>query len=1161
MYPASRYTVMWCVVVLLLPSLLSGYGSHAVDAEHASIPQETPAQFWQNFTMGVYKRGIVSNASITFSSNTTPSARDPALFLGTKKLWEFNGTFGAYTNFTTPLTINFATNSTYTMGIELPVSRIEDASITLGANVSGMTYNIKLYAGDTEIWHRNQSSQMFVDGSVLGIAQNNLYAIEAGDLNSDGLIDIVASDRNGNLFGLKNLGNGTFEPFSVSVLNYLDHPAKKIMLRMNQNTALPDLFFQFYDCILCLRNNGNFTFSAPFSVSSPGAGITDFVVDATNLYVSKENGMVYVYNITDEGVNFWENYVLASTRINALLITENVLGCGADGKLYSSNGTNIPVGAFPLTAIALNSNASVVVGDANGSMYIITPDMSCVKVAQIPWQQICKILSCDVNADGKDDIVLTTLTNNLFVYTAGATFTQIFTGEGNYCTAMDMDGDSATDILTSSYMNRILLYRNNRNVFSERIKIEGALQSCIDASPVRYDAWGNRFAGVNFTMMCDAPINLHVSDLVVKYNYTQTIYITSSLVSYVDTAQPNETGFVNVPIIFESSQNFSISPVFALQYSSCPPYLVKLIPDLEFDEDSFPRTGIGLLNLSQFFGDEKDRNLRYRVAYMERPDCVYARVNGTCVDFYSAKDWYGRAMFRVAATDADGLETTSNFFNVTVQEVNDAPVLSLPSLVKINKNVDYWLNLSGCISDVDSVAFTITAESQYIQTYSENLSLCLNFPDEGNFSVNISVSDGIDTTVGVLNISVLPYGFPLWKDLPVIYTQKNKNISASTGIDLKDYVIDVDTPVQNLKFRVVSQTDRNINVSIVGTKIQVNLTYNYVGRNTARIAVNDSIYENYADLLVVVNQTNYPPVYLGGLNTTYLAYEDAPLIFELSKYFYDVEDGTALTYGCTSNTFTINGSLAVYKPEHGAHNFSAQFFAIDSAGQSAFSPVINFTYVEINDAPVYLGGLENATIFVNDTWSIDLDKYFWDEEGGLTYSASDARISIKNHTASFTANTPLSISFNLSATDGQYTAYSPQITITVILPNQKPTASIVQIKPEIAGPDTEIEFSGVGNDSDGEIVAWQWYSSIDGLLANNASFKKKLSIGEHIIRFRVQDNNGTWSDWAERIVIVKEHVAEKNPYIALMPGAGIGCIVVGFVLNLSGRLLMRWRRR
>jgi hypothetical protein len=78
--------------------------------------------------------------------------------------------------------------------------------------------------------------------------------------------------------------------------------------------------------------------------------------------------------------------------------------------------------------------------------------------------------------------------------------------------------------------------------------------------------------------------------------------------------------------------------------------------------------------------------------------------------------------------------------------------------------------------------------------------------------------------------------------------------------------------------------------------------------------------------------------------------------------------------------------------------------------------------------------------------------------------------------------------------------------------NQPPVATIDSITPSPANQGEAITFEGHGTDANGSVVAYRWRSSIDGDLSTKATFETSaLSAGAHVIYFKVQDNNGTWS--------------------------------------------------
>jgi parallel beta-helix repeat protein len=108
--------------------------------------------------------------------------------------------------------------------------------------------------------------------------------------------------------------------------------------------------------------------------------------------------------------------------------------------------------------------------------------------------------------------------------------------------------------------------------------------------------------------------------------------------------------------------------------------------------------------------------------------------------------------------------------------------------------------------------------------------------------------------------------------------------------------------------------------------------------------------------------------------------------------------------------------------------------------------------------------------------------------------------------------------------------------------NERPIASILSIIPNELNITEEVKFQGLGTDIDGTIIAYQWRSSIDGMLSQQSSFSlTTLSEGVHMIYFKVKDNNDTWSIEDSMIVSVKNPNSpnEKPVSIALIPTKGI----------------------
>ncbi len=93
----------------------------------------------------------------------------------------------------------------------------------------------------------------------------------------------------------------------------------------------------------------------------------------------------------------------------------------------------------------------------------------------------------------------------------------------------------------------------------------------------------------------------------------------------------------------------------------------------------------------------------------------------------------------------------------------------------------------------------------------------------------------------------------------------------------------------------------------------------------------------------------------------------------------------------------------------------------------------------------------------------------------------------------------------------------------VVLGNERPQAFIDEIFPNPVREGERVLLRGHGEDPDGgRIVRYQWNSSIDGLLGEEAEVVTYLSPGVHDIYFRVMDDEGNWSAWVKAKVRVEK---------------------------------------
>jgi len=184
------------------------------------------------------------------------------------------------------------------------------------------------------------------------------------------------------------------------------------------------------------------------------------------------------------------------------------------------------------------------------------------------------------------------------------------------------------------------------------------------------------------------------------------------------------------------------------------------------------------------------------------------------------------------------------------------------------------------------------------------------------------------------------------------------------------------------------------------------------------------------------------------------------------------------------------------------------------------------------DTNIYLFDKDSST----PLWTYDIDGKLKDDHG-LAISADGESIAVSSYYNSpkiyafeKSSSAPLwtyeggsTFSVSISA-DGNYIAAGTTANEVYFFNNNfLPIATIDSIIPSPARFDAEVSLSGSGSDSDGTILAYEWKSSIDGFLSDEEDFSTSLSAGNHTIFFRVQDNDGEWSDYSRVTLVVNSN--------------------------------------
>jgi PGF-pre-PGF domain-containing protein len=202
---------------------------------------------------------------------------------------------------------------------------------------------------------------------------------------------------------------------------------------------------------------------------------------------------------------------------------------------------------------------------------------------------------------------------------------------------------------------------------------------------------------------------------------------------------------------------------------------------------------------------------------------------------------------------------------------------------------------------------------------------------------------------------------------------------------------------------------------------------------------------------------------------------------------------------------------------------------LSTAGQA---PVASF-YANITSGEAPLG------VQFTDTSSRGPTSWLWNFGDGTTSTAMDP---VHTYSAAGDYTVSLTVSNNHGSDSMTKTSY-----IHVRETNIIPTATIISVSPNPARSGNSIELIGTGTDTDGSIVAYEWTSSIEGYLGNSATLStSSLSVGNHTISFRVQDNAGAWSDTVSVDLHILDNAIPTASIVLIDPGIAVVDNMIAF---------------
>ena len=412
-------------------------------------------------------------------------------------------------------------------------------------------------------------------------------------------------------------------------------------------------------------------------------------------------------------------------------------------------------------------------------------------------------------------------------------------------------------------------------------------------------------------------------------------------------------------------------------------------------------------------------------------------VSGSNLVYTPEANFNGQAVVNYTLTD--GTTTAAGVLTVAVTAVNDAPVANPDSATILEDAAATNINVLGNDTDEENDALSISA----LTTTSGAVTSTGNdviFTSEANFNgqvtVNYTLSDGTDTAMGVLTITVTPVN-----DAPIANPDSATILEDAVTTNIN--VLSNDTDPENDSLTISEASTNTGSVSVAGSNLAYTPEADFNGQAVINYTLSDGTDTASGVLNITVTPVNDSPV---ANPDTATINEDSSTTVNVVANDTDTEGDslTITTVSADSGSATIVANQIQYTPQADYNGTAVVTYTI-SDGEAATSATLNITINSVNDAPVAnpdtatiledaaatnINVLGNDTDVENDTLSISTVTA---TSGTVTSSADDV---IYTPEANFSGQ----VTINYTLSDGTDTA-NGVLTITVTPVNDAPVAN------------------------------------------------------------------------------------------------------------------------
>nr|WP_321405449.1 Ig-like domain-containing protein [uncultured Carboxylicivirga sp.] len=414
----------------------------------------------------------------------------------------------------------------------------------------------------------------------------------------------------------------------------------------------------------------------------------------------------------------------------------------------------------------------------------------------------------------------------------------------------------------------------------------------------------------------------------------------------------------------------------------------------------------------------------------------------------------------------DGTVATFQNFEITVSNVNDAPIITSTHIITATEDSEYSYTVTTRDDDGDAVSIIASTLPTWltITDNSDGTALITGTPLQQNVGINavlLRISDNTVTRFSGFEITVSNVN-----DAPVIIentTSFTTPEDVALSISFDEIAQDEDDNLNYSSLQVVSQPTNGtttIDYTLQTVNYEPNTGYSGSDQFTLQISDQDGVQSNVGT--ISVNVSNEAP---NAVNDTYSINEDTPSTFSVLSNDTDLQnnivpENVTITINPTNGTAVVqNNGTIIYTPAtnyFGTDNFTYRVVDIDGYTDQAnvsitINPVNDAPSLEddaettAEDSPVTINVLDNDTDIDDAIAPSTLQIVDQPLNGAVNISSVDYTIT---YTPAPDFNGMDSFSYSVSDESGDSSEASVSITVTPVNDAPTPVDDSVQTQEE-----------------------------------------------------------------------------------------------------------------